>query len=416
MLYLQFNHLIMRMYNKPLLISAFFMTLFAVSAQGEELDKITEKPLTEFVNGLYGTKYYNDSLKFVVGMPQLADDVVYSVKLKQFPDSNTRLSPCAYLIEWELTGKDTAPSGFSSYFDGNHYRYSGSRLQEYHWSWDSIPFIPAQADGIQKTAQFADLLPAMLAEKLLKMIDDPNYEVKFYADTIVGGKTMTAIRASMTINGVTASEQEYIFDPATKLPWRLHFENSPGSISEQTVDVIYSGAPSSNPGTENFNEEYLMGLYPDVFSNFRESNFRIENLPGNRLPSFSLPVVGGDRLSYRSGDTFSNPVLLAILDPDGGFNIDYIEALRSAVSSLPIQADLIFAFTGTNADRIEEQTGSNPSETVLMSGKGLARDCGVSSFPVALIVGKDGKVKDVVLGYNNNLSSDLIQKMALMDN
>lgn len=398
----------------PLLIASSFY----VSADNS--DVINNQKFRDLLSRLNDLSYYSDSVKFVVGMPQLSEDIVYQVDLNQFPATDDPLSPCSYLINWSMTGREDPPFGFSAYFDGNHYRYSGSRLQEYHWTWDSIPFMPNElkginSQGIHKTAQFVDLLPSMIAEKLSDIMSDPNYRLSFSSDTLVNGTKCTALRATMIINGVTASEQEYIFDASTLLPYRLHFENSPGSISEQTVDVYFGNNAVSRSNLIELNEDYLVSVYPDIFANFRESNFKIENLSGTKFPSFALPTLAGDRLSYRQGDSFKSPVIVALLDPDGGFNADYITSVRNAMASLPYPAEIIWAFTGTNPDRIEEQVGQAAGETVLINAKGLARDCGVSSFPVAIMVAKNGMVRDIILGFNNGLTTDILQKMALIN-
>ena len=49
-----------------------------------------------------------------------------------------------------------------------------------------------------------------------------------------------------------------------------------------------------------------------------------------------------------------------------------------------------------------------------MSAAPLIRDCGAASLPTVILVGTDGIVKDVIIGYNNDLASDVIQKMAVV--
>ena len=104
------------------------------------------------------------------------------------------------------------------------------------------------------------------------------------------------------------------------------------------------------------------------------------------------------------------------MDPSTGFCADFMEAVREAVDELPFGADVIWAFTDTNIDRIEQLAGSSrEGEHMLMSAKGLARDCGASSLPALIIVRQDGIVASVIVGFNNNLRSDVIQKMLLLN-
>ena len=107
--------------------------------------------------------------------------------------------------------------------------------------------------------------------------------------------------------------------------------------------------------------------------------------------------------------------MLALLETSGGFTAQFIDALRQAAAELPFESRLLMAFTDTNPDRIEETAGQlTPGETLLMSGRGLVRDCGAASLPSLIIIDRDGLVASVVVGFNNNLRSDVIQKMLLL--
>ncbi|MDE7152536.1 MAG: hypothetical protein K2O27_09805, partial [Candidatus Amulumruptor sp.] len=53
---------------------------------------------------------YRADVNFSVTMPQLPDDVVYTITLSQTPAAADTLSPVAYLIDWTITkrpGSDT---------------------------------------------------------------------------------------------------------------------------------------------------------------------------------------------------------------------------------------------------------------------------------------------------------------------
>ena len=204
------------------------------------------------VTALRAAGSYNDTVRFTVGMPQLSDDVVYTVALSQQPSYADPLLPCSYLIDWELTGRDEPVRGFSAYFDGNHYRYSARKLQEYHYSTDSMAFRPREigqlkGEGVHRTAQFASLLPALIADEIERQASDTACIVSLRPDTIVGGIRRVGLRIVRLLEGDqrTASEAEMIFDRATLLPVSLHYENSPGTVSEQTVDAVYGGATVS---------------------------------------------------------------------------------------------------------------------------------------------------------------------------
>ena len=97
-------------------------------------------------------------------------------------------------------------------------------------------------------------------------------------------------------------------------------------------------------------------------------------------------------------------------------SLSYAMSLRSAIAEAPVSADLLLVFTSTNSDLIESVAGVPAvGETILQSARGVARDMGAAQLPSVLLVNADSTVADVIVGYNNNLSSVVIQKMALMN-
>lgn len=358
----------------------------------------------------------NVKVDFSVTMPQLNDDVVYRVGLMQTPPSgDISLLPYDYIIDWELTGRETPVQGFSAYFNGHHYRYANERLQEYHMEWDSIPFRPASGNlGVQHQAQFANLLPAAIGAELKRMAADSRYKLTAHADTMVNGTRRTVVDAVMTVNGTTAMEGEYVLDARSLMPVRMVLENNPGALSEQTVTVNYSDL-TAEQGCAPISEHRLMKMYPEQFEKYRESNFRIENLPGTRMPGFALPTSTGERYSRHASDGFRAPTVIALLDATTGFASDMVQDIRSALAALPYEADVIWAFVNNNIDAIEAVVPSiAPGEHLLTSARSLVRDCGVASLPVLIMARPDGTVADVVLGYNKDMPTVVIQKMALI--
>ncbi|MDE6812965.1 MAG: hypothetical protein K2J28_03910, partial [Duncaniella sp.] len=77
---------------------------------------------------------------------------------------------------------------------------------------------------------------------------------------------------------------------------------------------------------------------------------------------------------------------------------------------------VIWVFNSTNIDAIEAIVPAiRPGEHLLMNGKSLARDCGAASLPVVIMTDSSGKVKNVVLGFNNELGNVVLQTMALVE-
>nr|MDE7411107.1 hypothetical protein [Paramuribaculum sp.] len=358
---------------------------------------------------------YQARAVFTVTMPQLDDDVIYEIDLFQQPNPSDSLLGFDYLISWRPRSHRGAAEGFSAYFSGNHYRYSANRLQEYHFQVDSVPFCMGQNrnNGVHRSAQFVNLLPSVISGELRAMSVDSAYSCQMHADTIISGQHRRVLDAVMRVNGALARESEYVFDSLTGMPVRIRMENNPGSITEQSVWVDYDTLAFIPCGL--LNEERLITLFPDAFGRYRQSTFRIDNLPGSPLPAFSLPTIDFDRYSRRASDGFRTAALVVLLSVSDGFTAQMIDAIRRGADMMPYPAEVIWAFTDNHADSIREIIGrQRAGEHILMNAESLARDCGVSTPPALLMVDSGGIVRYVSVGYNNDITSDVIQKMTLL--
>lgn len=354
---------------------------------------------------------FQATVNYAVSLPQAEDDIVYTVDLLSERAENDPLSPVDYLIKWSLPTRETVSEGFLSYSKGSHYRYRDHRLQEYHFEWDSIPF-QTRGGGVQANGQFVDLLPQSLGAQLRAMSADSTFTVRFFADTLVSGEKSTVVKATQNVRGFDGRYFTLIADPATGLPRRLVNEFNPGQVSEQEVQATFS-YPAGSPAALPEGEEALIAMFPEVFEKYRESNYRVENLRGLPMPQISLPTTTGERYTHHKGDRFQFPTVIALLDPTVGSVGETVKALRKASASLPMQNTLVMAFVTSNADMIEEVVPQvNDNERLLMSARGLARDCGVNEFPVVIVAGRDGVIEETVLGFNSNLAESVIQAVA----
>ena len=371
----------------------------------------------EAVDAMRSIPHYNTTARFTVSMPQLSDDVVYAFTLAQSRQPADTLLGIDYLVEWHsVSGTPTPIEGFSAYCTGgDHYRYNGHRLQEYHMSTDPESFSPrlAGVKGVHASAQFVDLLPHSIAADIERMMADTACQVKVYADTLVGGRRVDAIRTELIHSGLVAQESEYLFDRDSHLPLRIRQENSPGSISEQSVMVDYDGADFAP--TESLTEQVLIDRYPEVFANLRQNNFRIQSLPGTRLPGFALATPTRERYSRGVNDPFRSPTIVAMLNASDAMTAPVIEALRNVASQVPRAVDIIWVFADKDVDAVEAVVGApREGEHVLINGRSLVRDCGAADLPAVVICDKDATVKNVVVGFNQQLTSDVIQMIALL--
>lgn len=372
--------------------------------------------IADIIKALRTAQSYTARATFTVTLPSRDDDVTYRLSLAGTPSPADTLSPCSYLLQWELDTPSGPSRGWSSYFNGNLYAYRDHRIREYHTSWDPSPFASAKGSrttGVQRTTQFVSLLPHYLADELTAMSADTLHTICPPQPASCDGTDAIRIDTRMTVNSETVQEKSYWFDSATLLPLRIDTESNPGSITEQSISVRYT--PTATPAEVPQTEETLISLFPEHFEKYRESNFSIENLRGTPLPTFALPTATGERYTHHRGEPFRAPTVIALLDPSTSFSPRIVNDLRTAIDSSPTAADIIWAVTGTDTDAAENTTpGLRPGEHLLINSSSLARDCGAASLPVILIADTSGTVRKVILGYTADLPTLVLQSIALL--
>ena len=385
------------------------LTLSAIFAFVASLNATDVQGVNDIVKALDSIDCWKANAEFRVSLPQAADDIIYAVSLEQQKTPGDTLLPCSYVIDWVYCPESPKASGFSAYFDGHHYRYRGQgQLQEYHMGWDPTPFSPENAlngmtvKGVQRSAQFADLLPTIIALEIKEMAADSTYTL-----TVKKGDLQTALTAELHHRGETAMRRIYTFD-ANGAPLKISTENNIGQLSEQTVDVKYT--PVEKPECQPLTEPQLIERWPEIFGKFRQNNFRIENLRGEMLPQIAVPFADGTgRYTHHTGDPFRRLTFFALLDPAQSFSESTIKALREGIDSATAPADLVFAFTGTSPDMAQDMAEPvRADESVVFNADAFARNCGAATLPAIIVCSPDGRVKDVVIGFNPNLPSLVI--------
>ena len=394
--------------TRLLMVLAAFSPL-CVQAQG----------IADIISALADMSAFRTEARYAVTLPSKDDDVVYTLRMAEEPAPADTLCPSIYHIAWSLPTPSGDATGWSAYFDGNLYLYRADRLREYHTSWDPAPFRSQISgsrtiDGVQLSTQFADLLPSFLARQLRSMQADSTWTLTAPRQVICDGRDAVRFDAKLDIAGERVQEKSYWFDAATGRPLRIDLEANPGSITEQTITTTYTYPDSLASTPIPVSEENLIALYPETFERFRESNFRIENLADTPMPAFSLPTSTGERYTRHRGDPFRTTTVIALLDPSTSFSPNVVADLRKAYSGAANDFDIVWAVTGTNADAAEALVPQlQPGEHLLLNARSLARDCGASSLPVVLVVDARGVVKKVILGYNPELATIVIQSVAL---
>lgn len=365
---------------------------------------------------LLNIEQYAGSARFEALLPSAEEPVVYNVELQSAASADS-LAPCAYSICWTTESPSGPLAGFSAYFDGNHYRFRNRKLQEYHVSDNKTAFLPngpgSRTQGVQSKAQFADLLPQFLGAKMIEIASDSSYKYTCDPDKTIQGKSCIVVEGVKVSRGYETQRFTYIFDKETLLPELVDLLYSPGSISEQLVTVTYG--PAAQIPIE-LSEEGLMKRWPDAFERFRQSTFRVENLVGEPLPAFSCPMAqSADRCTHHAGEPLSAPTIIVALDPAVGTNAETVRAVRGALEQLPSRAEIYWAFkTNKDEEALAAIHSLGPDEKALLSAGGLMRDAGITLFPTIIICSADGKVAEVICGYNNGIEEIVIQRMALM--
>lgn len=349
---------------------------------------------------------YSATVSYTIVPPNATDDVTYTVRVAQATDASDTLSREQYLIDWTLTSPEQmAGRGFSAYWQGHHFRYRPGKMQEYHFDDEAAPFAPGgyASRGIQRQAQFVQLLPGFMAAELREMSSDPTAEIAVEP----GRDGSTSVRVRQSSGGYDILTARYVFDSAM-LPLESEVTYNPGQASEQTVSARYADTGSDCP---QLSEEALIAAYPQEFERFRRDSYSLQSLPGSPLPTGTAPTLGHERWTHQAGEPFDRPTVIAVLDATVDATDSFVRDLHTAVALLPRSTDLILAFVDNDADRIAEAVGQAvPGEIILTSARSLARDCGVAVFPSVIFCNADGTVADFIIGRNNDPRSVVIQK------
>lgn len=368
--------------------------------------------LQDIADRLDAASPYHASARYEVLLPQYEEPVSYFVGLNSKTTAAAdSLSPCDYLIDWTIRLPEGESDGFNAYAAGHHYRFRDKRLQEYHADADATPFAPGGRKdlGVQQQAQFVQLLPQYVARRLRDMAADSCYS---YTLTPGRDSTTVVVQGAQSYRGVEAMTFRYVFSTADGLPVAAEFCYNPSQMSEQTVSVDYGTATTD--ASESFDEASLMALYPEAFGRYRESNYTLENLPGRPLPDFSATRLNGERYVHSRGESFGSPAVVAVLDPAEEASAVLLGALRDAVDASPVVATLVVAIAGNHADDVAALAGpARDDEVVLVGARSLARNCGVAATPAVIVVGRDGVVRNIHVGFNKELPSLVIQEIAI---
>lgn len=375
---------------------------------------LSARGLEHIIDSLEHAYNYKANLEFEIWLPSSQEPVRYTATMQSDATPADSLSPCRYVIAWQSAADTLRGSGFSAYFDGHHYRLRDRRLQEYHFADSPETFAPGGAvkRGVQQQAQFASFLPQIIAHDLSEIETDSacTYNIKHTgAEVIVEGESHRG--------GYTGRQFCYTFSPVTLLPVKVEITYNPASVSEQTIVARYSDTQADPAGNRLYSEQALTEMFPEAFVRYRSSTFRANSLTGEMLPAFTCRIAGSERRFSRSdGDELGNVSIFVFLDTEVASTRSTIAAVRTAAGQSPVAADIywVFPLTNHNGDIADAIGQLLDGETALSGAREAAAACGVTLYPTIIICRGDSKVKDVIIGSNNNLETIVLQKILLI--
>ncbi|MBO4978667.1 MAG: hypothetical protein J6C67_08155 [Muribaculaceae bacterium] len=369
--------------------------------------------LEALADGLMAVPCYADSCSYEVYLPSMSDPVHYDIFLESTAAPTDTLSPADYEINWRLTTASTPSAGFSAYFNGNHFRFRDTRLQEYHIEADASSFAPAGdvTRGVQRQAQFAELLPQYIGLRFRSMAADSAYSVRIADGVRADGRQCVRIEGVERRAGYDASEFTYLLDAATLMPVAIELENNPGQLGEQSISVHYSLVTPTNGC--RIDMETLLERHSEAFERYRTDAYTLETLPGKILPRIAGPTLGGARYVHDEGEPFGMPAVIVFADSRVGTTPELIHAVEQAALLMPVVAKVVFVFVDKRAEDVEPLFAGTMLDqpVVMLNGGAAVRDCGIGAVtPVIIFASPSGKVTDYIRGFNQDLGKFVIEK------
>lgn len=360
--------------------------------------------IDSIIHALRHMEGYKARVSYAVTLPQADDDIIYTIDLRQPASADS------YLIDWHTQSPSGPVEGFTAWFDGHFYNFRNRRLQEVHSDWD--PQAPRGAREPQNAAQFSTLLPRGMAPEL-ERLKGPGYAYELRPS----GRELR-VEARRIASGETDAELTWTFDASTLRPLRFDADYNPGGIASQQVAATFDYQTPLPGRIDSLSEPLLRERYPDAFTRYRESQFAIEQMRGEPLPAFSLPLAAGSgRLERQRGQRFERPTLIVMLEAESQLTPRLVDDVRQAVDRMPADVDVVWAFMEKNPQAASEAAGElRRGETALCGARPLATDCGAATLPVVMACSEAGTVESLLIGLNNQLATDVICMLSTMKN
>ncbi len=357
---------------------------------------------------------FHAKVEHEIVLPSADDPLLYEIDLDSDAAPSDSLAPVSYLIRWTLSGTNDSSNGFSAYFNGNLFQYRDQRLREFHFADERQTFAPVDDPkrGLQNNIQFVNLIPQYISRTLEEMASDPTYSYTIHPDSMILGMRRLVIDGCRSYGGEISSTFTYILDRETFMPHRIETSSSHGASGQQETTSTYSYSETNDRLITPKDEKTLSDLFPEIFADYRERDLTPSKLIRRHFPAFSLPTTTGERYTLDKTARFAKPTIIVLLDTDNLLTPELVKTLREAVDNGG-DIDLIMAFTDNNIDRIEAVTGNiRQGEHLLINARGLSRDCGAGTLPVAFYCMPSAIINDISEGFNKDTADIVIKKAA----
>lgn len=330
------------------------------------------KILPEPVSG-----FWDANVLYEIWLPNRDEPVSFQASLLQQPNDLDSMSPCNYLIVWEKNDRNNDEEiNFTSYFDGNFYRFKDDKLDHFTLVSDSVQF----ESGIFWNEMFVNLLPTYIGEFFNSLSSDS----AFCYSVITRDDGSIDVNGKETRRGWNMKHFSYSLS-SDGFPLSSEITLNPDNTNEQIVSTKYFYPSTLKTDTIPLSESRLADLFPEQFNKFSSDKLDISGMIGRPMPSFSLPLIPDGRISHQRGQHFSTEGAVFIFMENLDFSL--IKELKAKVSEVD---NIIFVLTDSRPDNIED---GNNREIIAYRGGQLSKRCGINVFPTIIFCSETGIIE-----------------------
>lgn len=394
--------------NRTLLFLCSFCYTFGLYAVQPLIDRISDR--------IARVSTYKGTIVFEVTQPMTDEEVRYRIGVNYSKQPVDTLCGYYYYLDVKAESNPDIAEDFIAYYGGHYLNFSNNKLREYHADENAEPFKTKvlgrrTLKGVHRSGIFADELPVEIGLQLRHYRDNPQVVLRQYENRINEGKAVDVIEAEEYDGEEIARFIRYVFDHEDSMPLYKQVETSPGHLASQTVTTRYLTYVANEPFPEDyFTEERLIREKGRVFAGNRDHIYRLRNMKGKKAPDFVLPLYGRND-SLCLSDLQGQPVILAFLNPSGGFCHETADLLNR-MSRLPVH--IVAIFSGHPSEKGRAFIARHdPSFPVLKEKEEVKALYGVTGYPSLFVLDARQVITSVYAGYEPGWEEKLISALPL---